>query len=93
MKNYQGIDIVLAVLMMLSTIIIVGWIERSSIQVWDNYLTMQPPTSALTWLRWGLGDISEAQFYKSELASLGLLMGSVIAYFFQNSVLNGKASN
>lgn len=31
MKNYQGIDIVLAVLMMLSTIIIVGWIERSSI--------------------------------------------------------------
>lgn len=82
MKNYQGIDIVLAVLMMLSTIIIVGWIERSSIQVWDNYLTMQPPTSALTWLRWGLGDISEAQFYKSELASLGLLMGSVIAYFF-----------
>lgn len=76
------IDIVIAALVMLSTIIIVGVVEKSSLQIWDNYATMQPPTSTLTWLRWGLGDVSEAQFYKSELASLGLLVGAGIAYYF-----------
>lgn len=83
-KNYriEMIDIVIAALVMLSTIIIVGVVEKSSLQIWDNYATMQPPTSTLTWLRWGLGDVSEAQFYKSELASLGLLVGAGIAYYF-----------
>lgn len=76
------IDIVIAALVMLSTIIIVGVVEKYSLQIWDNYATMQPPTSTLTWLRWGLGDVSEAQFYKSELASLGLLVGAGIAYYF-----------
>lgn len=76
------IDIVIAALVMLSTIIIVGVVEKSSLQIWDNYATMQPPTSTLTWLRWGLGDVSEAQFYKSEFASLGLLVGAGIAYYF-----------
>ena len=83
-KNYriEMIDIVIAALVMLSTIIIVGVVEKSSLQIWDNYATMQPPTSTLTWLRWGLGDVSEAQFYKSEFASLGLLVGAGIAYYF-----------
>lgn len=83
-KNYriEMIDIVIAALVMLSTIIIVGVVEKSSLQIWDNYATMQPPTSTLTWLRWGLGDVSEAQFYKSELASLGLFVGAGIAYYF-----------
>lgn len=76
------IDIVIAALVMLSTIIIVGVVEKYSLQIWDNYATMQPPTSTLTWLRWGLGDVSEAQFYKSELASLGLFVGAGIAYYF-----------
>lgn len=83
-KNYriEMIDIVIAALVMLSTIIIVGVVEKYSLQIWDNYATMQPPTSTLTWLRWGLGDVSEAQFYKSELASLGLFVGAGIAYYF-----------
>ena len=80
-KNYR-IEIVIAALVMLSTIIIVGVVEKYSLQIWDNYATMQPPTSTLTWLRWGLGDVSEAQFYKSELASLGLFVGAGIAYYF-----------
>lgn len=83
-KNFRVeiIDIGIAVFVMLSTIIIVGVIEKNSLQIWDHYATMQPPTSTLTWLRWGLGDISEAQFYKSELASFGLFVGAGIAYYF-----------
>ncbi|OUY07876.1 hypothetical protein CAP51_07055 [Acinetobacter populi] len=42
---------------------------------------MQALNTPLQWLRWVLGDISEAQFYKSEFASLGLLLGATFAYF------------
>ncbi len=51
-----------------------------SILVWPDYSSMQTLSSPIEWIRWVLGDISEAQFYKSELASLGLLIGASIAY-------------
>ncbi|OTG85569.1 hypothetical protein B9T31_11880 [Acinetobacter sp. ANC 4558] len=34
----------------------------------------------MSWMNWIIGDISEAQFYKNDLASLGLLLGAFFAY-------------
>ncbi|NYD77858.1 hypothetical protein [Arthrobacter cupressi] len=39
------------------------------------------PHDAFAALRWFLGDMSEPQFYKSELASLGLLAGAGLAWW------------
>lgn len=38
------------------------------------------PEGPAAWLAWMLGDITSAQFYKSPLASLGLLVGALIAW-------------
>jgi len=37
-------------------------------------------SSFMSWMNWIIGDISEAQFYKNDLASLGLLLGAFFAY-------------
>tara|TARA_Y100001951_G_scaffold69532_1_gene56414 strand:+ start:3305 stop:4507 length:1203 start_codon:yes stop_codon:yes gene_type:complete len=35
----------------------------------------------LAWLRWFFGDMSEATFYKHELASVGMLVGALVAHW------------
>lgn len=46
---------------------------------YSDMITSMP--SALAWLRWVLGDISEVAFYKHELSSLGLLLGGALGYW------------
>lgn len=48
---------------------------------WPDYTSMLAQWPApLAWLRWVLGDMSEATFYKHELASLGMLAGGALAW-------------
>lgn len=56
---------------------------------WPAYHTiLQNLHLPASWWRWGLGDISEAVFYKHEFASIGLIAGAVLAYWAEQ---NGKA--
>lgn len=48
---------------------------------WPDYASALAQWPApLAWLRWVLGDMSEATFYKHELASLGMLAGGALAW-------------
>lgn len=48
---------------------------------WPDYAQMLAHWPApLAWLRWVVGDMSEATFYKHELASLGMLAGATLAW-------------
>ncbi|CAI0890271.1 Uncharacterised protein [Serratia entomophila] len=48
---------------------------------WPDYTQMLAQWPApLAWLRWVIGDMSEATFYKHELASLGMLAGAALAW-------------
>ncbi|CAI0934691.1 hypothetical protein [Serratia entomophila] len=48
---------------------------------WPSYAQVLAQWPApLAWLRWVIGDMSEATFYKHELASLGMLAGAALAW-------------
>lgn len=52
---------------------------------------MEALPEPIAWLRWVVGDMSEAVFYKHEFASLGMLLGALIAYkgFTSNKTWQG----
>ncbi len=56
-------------------------IGHASVPIWPDFAQLQAtlaePLSALRWL---LGDMSEAVFYKHELAAVGMLLGAALAY-------------
>lgn len=69
------------VIVILIVFVITQLLTKHSISKWPDYASMQTLSTPIEWIRWVLGDISEAQFYKSEFASLGLIIGATIAYF------------
>lgn len=64
----------------LVVVFMVQFITQNALKLWPDYTSMQSLSSPIAWIRWILGDMSEAQFYKSELASLGLLIGAITAH-------------
>ena len=56
------------------------YLSQISAQRWPDYASMQTLSTFFASLRWFLGDMSEAQFYKSEWASVGLILGALLAY-------------
>ncbi|BFI54929.1 Uncharacterised protein [Yersinia pseudotuberculosis] len=56
-----------------------GWPEGAKLA--------SPSFSFIDWFRWWLGDMSEATFYKNELASSGMLIGALIAYYASKKTL------
>ncbi|MEF2140788.1 hypothetical protein V1U69_09410 [Vibrio alginolyticus] len=61
------------------------WSESTSLdfkivlQPYSNTIEQLPEFNA--WLRWVFGDMTEATFYKSECAAVGMLLGGVIAHY------------
>lgn len=83
---------VLAVLSFILVIIFsTQFLTQNSLKIWPDYISMQNLSTPSEWIRWFLGDMSEAQFYKNELATLGLLLGAFIAFILskKNKVWKG----
>lgn len=84
MKNNKYIWILnfLAVVIVIFIVfVITQLLTKHSVSIWPDYASMQTLSTPIEWIRWVLGDMSEAQFYKNEFASLGLIIGATIAYF------------
>jgi hypothetical protein len=57
-------------------------IGTSGTSHWPGFAElMQSLPQPLAWLRWFLGDMSEATFYKHEFASVGMLLGALLAHW------------
>lgn len=56
--------------------------------LWPESVKLASHSLSLTdYFRWWLGDMSEATFYKHELASVGMLIGAFVAYYASRKAL------
>lgn len=61
---------------------IATYLGENSPTLWPEGIKLASQSLSLSeYFRWWLGDMSEATFYKHELASVGMLVGAFLAYY------------